>query len=306
MDADDIVACGQLACILEATCPKPGNVSRFRDFGDTTFEHFMAGCIGTGEALRQAVGRGVAVGAGKMSSSELRLGTWIRKAVEDSRSWHTGGNTNLGTIMLFVPLAAAAGISLAVHKGIENQTLRTGVDKLIRESTFVDTVEFYQAIRIANPGGMGHVKRYDITSESAKAEIEADDVNLYRIFSLSKADSIAKELVTKMAITFEVGYPVLREAYEKGGNISQCILRVFFEILSRHPDTLIARKNGLEVARGITRDAQSILEEGLEGERIRAFDEKLRSRWNRLNPGTTADLVASSLNVALLNGLKVR
>ncbi|MEE9594999.1 MAG: triphosphoribosyl-dephospho-CoA synthase, partial [Candidatus Hydrothermarchaeales archaeon] len=119
MDVRYIVTAGQLACILEATCPKPGNVSRYHDFEDTSFEHFLAGSVGIGEALKLATERGVAVGSGKMPFSELRLGTLIRKSVEDSRSWHTGGNTNLGTIILLVPLAAAAGVSLAVHKDIE-------------------------------------------------------------------------------------------------------------------------------------------------------------------------------------------
>ncbi len=306
MDADDIAACGQLACILEVSCHKPGNVSRFKDFQDTTFEHFMAGCVGLGVSMRQAAERGIEVGSGRLNASQARLGALMKKAIVDSRSLHVGRNTNLGTIMLLIPLSAAAGVSLASRKGIENQALRDGVDKLIRGSTFVDTVELYQAIRLASPGGMGHVKRYDIGSESAKSEIEAEDVNLYKIFRVSRSDSIGKELVTKMAVTFEVGYPSLLKAYDSGATTSQGVMRAFFEILSRHPDSLIARKNGLNVARRITAEARSILKRGLAEEKVMLFDEKLRSRGNRLNPGTTADLVASSLAVALLNGMKVR
>lgn len=306
MDANDIARCGQLACILEVSCHKPGNVSRFRDFEDTTFEHFIAGCAGMGNALRESAERGIAVGSGKVSVSQVRLGSLMKKAVSDSRSLHSGKNTNLGTIMLLVPLAAAAGISVATNKGIENQAIRDGVDRLIRGSSFVDTVELYQAIRLAHPGGMGHVKRYDVADESANAEIEAEDVNLYKIFKVSRNDSIGKELVTKMAITFESGYPALLKAYDGGESTSQSILRTFFEILAKHPDSLIARKNGLEVARMITAEARSILKRGLQEEKVMLFDEKLRRRGNRLNPGTTADLVASSLAVALLNGMKVR
>lgn len=306
MDANYIAVCGQLACILEVSCHKPGNVSRFRDFDDTVFEHFIAGCVGIGESLKKAAEAGLAVGSGKTSPSNVRLGAMIKEAVEDSRAWHTGKNTNLGTIMLLVPLSASAGVSFATRKSIENKALRDGVDRLVRASTFSDTIELYQAIRTAGPGGMGHVKRFDVTSEASYAEIKAEDINLYKILSLSRGDSIAMELVTKMAITFEIGYPALLEAYEKGESTSQGVLRAFFEILSRHPDSLIARKNGLEVAKEITNEAGAILKADLPEERVMLFDEKLRSRGNRLNPGTTADLVASSLAVALLNGVKVR
>jgi triphosphoribosyl-dephospho-CoA synthase len=307
MKVSDIVTCGQLACILEVSSPKPGNVSRFKDFEDTKFEHFAAACIGIGEALRLASGRGIAIGSGEMDASGLRLGALIRKAVEDSRGWHSGGNTNLGTTILLIPLAAAAGISLAVHGEIKNNVLRDGIDRLVRESTFQDTIELYQAIRYARPGGLGRVERLDVTDKTVDIEIKEKDVNLYRIFSISREeDSIARELVTKMAITFEVGYPTLMEAYNRGEEVSRCIQLTFFEILSRYPDTLIARKNGRAVAHEISREAKSIKAGGLLDEKVLAFDDKLRSRGNKLNPGVTADLVASSLNVALLNGLKVR
>jgi len=306
MDVHQIVSAGQMACILEATCPKPGNVSRYRDFGDTTFEHFLAGSIGIGEALRLAAERGVEVGQGKRSSSDLALGALMRKAVEDSRSLHKGGNTNLGTIILLVPLAAAAGVSTGASKDINNEALRESIERIISESTFSDTVELFQAIRFANPGGLGKVERYDVTSSSSKGEVEAEDVNLHRIFDLSKDDSISTEMVTKMAITFEVGYPALSKAYESGESICNSVLRTFFEIISKYPDSLIVRKNGVEAGKEISKEASSILNEGLPEERITTFDENLRSQGNRLNPGTTADLVASSLNVAILNGLKVR
>src|SRR5256886_6745916 len=40
--AADVAAAAQLACLLEASAPKPGNVSPFASFRDTSYEDFLA------------------------------------------------------------------------------------------------------------------------------------------------------------------------------------------------------------------------------------------------------------------------
>src|SRR5438034_7198740 len=40
--AEDVAAAAQLACLLEASAPKPGNVSPFASFRDATYEDFLA------------------------------------------------------------------------------------------------------------------------------------------------------------------------------------------------------------------------------------------------------------------------
>ena len=62
-------------------------------------------------------------------------------------------------------------------------------------------------------------------------------------------------------------------------------------------------------ARGITlrfvsKKAKVIIDSGLKKHDIEKFDRELRKEDNMLNPGTTADLVTSSLMVALLRGVK--
>jgi len=41
--AADVGTAAQLACLLEVSAPKPGNVSPGSHFGDTRFEDFLAG-----------------------------------------------------------------------------------------------------------------------------------------------------------------------------------------------------------------------------------------------------------------------
>src|SRR3989442_13759141 len=52
--AEDVAAAAQLACLLEASAPKPGNVSPFGSFRDATYEDFLASAAAIGPALLMA------------------------------------------------------------------------------------------------------------------------------------------------------------------------------------------------------------------------------------------------------------
>jgi triphosphoribosyl-dephospho-CoA synthase len=90
----EVVAAAQLACLLEASAPKPGNVSPGRDFADLRYEDFVAAAAAIGEPLSEADAR--------------PLGATIRLAVEATRR-HARTNVNLGIVLLLAPLVRAAG-----------------------------------------------------------------------------------------------------------------------------------------------------------------------------------------------------
>ena len=89
----EIALCAQAACLLEVAAPKPGNVSRYHDFGDTTFEDFLLSAVATGAALSAA--------------GEAGVGETVVRAVQETRRW-VAVNTNLGIILLLAPLAPIA------------------------------------------------------------------------------------------------------------------------------------------------------------------------------------------------------
>jgi triphosphoribosyl-dephospho-CoA synthase len=131
---------------------------------------------------------------------------------------------------------------------------------------------------------------------------------MYEIMKISsKWDNISKEWVTDMRITFEFGYPLLKRIYERTKDINTTTVQTFLEILSRYPDTFVSRVNGERVAKEVSRKAKTILEKGgmlTAGGRkcVSKFDVDLRRR--DVNPGTTADLTASSWMLAILDGLR--
>ena len=83
----------------------------------------------------------------------------------------------------------------------------------------------------------------------------------------------------------------------------------FLKIISEHPDTLIIRKSGLQAALYVSNKATEILKVGgisiKEGLSLaKELDNFLHSKKGKLNPGTTADLMAGVILSALIFGLR--
>jgi triphosphoribosyl-dephospho-CoA synthase len=183
-----ISAAAQLACLLEVSAPKPGNVSPERHFHDTRYEDFLASAVAIGPALAEAGSR--------------PLGATIRSAVEATARW-TRSNTNLGIVLLLAPLARAAA-----RPGGD---LRSRVAAVLDETTVADAVEAYAAIRLARPGGLGKAGAEDVAV--------APTVTLRDAMALAAdRDAVAREYVTGFAVTFDVGVPALAAARRRGAS----------------------------------------------------------------------------------------
>lgn len=275
---DEVTAAAQLACLLEANAPKPGNVTPTADFHDARYEDYVASAVAIGPAL-------AAAGA-------QPLGVTIRAAVAATSRW-VSSNTNLGIVLLLAPLARAA-----FRPGPE--PLRARLAVVLATTTVLDAREVYAAIRLASPGGLGRVAEQDVTGEPTVTLREAMAIAAER-------DAIAREYVTDFAKTFEVGHPALERARAAGLNWSDATLETYLTLLAAAPDTHVARKLGADAAADVQGRARTVLERG--GVRtpagrvaIAALDGDLRDPRNTRNPGATADLTAAALFVALLEG----
>src|SRR4051795_2363704 len=90
---EEIAAAAQLACVLEASAEKPGNITPSHDFEDTAYEDMLRSAIALGPEIGRAGERGV--------------GETVLAAVRATRAV-AGANTNLGIALLLAPLARAA------------------------------------------------------------------------------------------------------------------------------------------------------------------------------------------------------
>jgi triphosphoribosyl-dephospho-CoA synthase len=274
---DAVAAAAQLACVLEASAEKPGNITPSHDFADTSYEDMLRSAIALGPELAPAAERGV--------------GETVLAAVHATRGV-TGANTNLGIALLLAPLARAALLGGA---------LRERAGEVLAGLTLDDSRAAYAAIRLAGAGGLDEPVEHDVRAAPAIALRDAMAIAAER-------DSVAAEYATGYALTFELGLPALARALDDGLGPRAATVELYLALLAAVPDTLVARKRGRAAAERVSAGAARVLAAG--GVRdhagkaaLQAFDDSLRSDGNALNPGTTADLVTAVLFVALLERL---
>jgi len=305
-----VSSCLQLAVLLEVSAyPKPGNVHRTADFQGTRYEHFLASAVAVAPHFGHAAERGVSVSCGRLRLDEVEVGKIIKEAVLGMSAWQHGGNTLLGSIILLVPMAVAAGTTLAQGK-FSVVKLRKNLKQVTESTTPLDAVSVYDAIEIAKPGGLGKAPKLDVGDKSSREKILEEKVGLFEVFEISSPwDSVSSEWVKNCPITFNIGYPYLTKQLEETKDVNTATVHTFLKILSEVPDTLIARKTGSTKAKIVSAQAKQILEMGglttSKGRKmLQELDRRLHDSKHQLNPGTTADLTAAALALAILNGYR--
>jgi triphosphoribosyl-dephospho-CoA synthase len=310
-DIPDYVAeCLQLAVLLEVSAyPKPGNVHRTADFEGTRYEHFLASAVALGLHFKASAEKGVRTHNGRIGLDKVGVGKTIKEAVVDVVSWQHGGNTVLGSIILLIPVAAAAGITFAEGK-FSIHKLRRNLKSVVESTTPEDAVRLFEAISVAHPGGLGKAPELDVTEAASKKKLIEAKVSLYQVFKISAPwDSISSEWVNDYHITFDIGRPFFAQQLEQTRDINVATVHTFLKILSEVPDTLIARKAGTTKAKEVSNRARKVLESGglitSKGkDALLKFDAQLRASAHKLNPGTTADITSAVLALAILSGFR--
>ena len=264
-----------MACLLEARAPKAGNVSPAKGFKGTTLRHFIEAASAIAGPLDRA--------------AERPLGDTILEAVTESRKV-TEQNVNLGIILLLGPLASAP----------QGADPRDGVRGVLDNLDDEDCRKVYDAIRIASPGGLGSVETADVNDPPPGDLIAAMELAAER-------DLVARQYVNGFEQVFCDGLDWLRESCEAGLELDSAIVRLHLQFMASYPDSLIARKCGPETARKAAAGAARVLEGGWPEAGTEALftelDSWLREDGNRRNPGTSADLVAGCLFLALRAGI---
>lgn len=269
----------ELALLLEVTgTPKPGNVDRERDFDDLRFEQFMAGAVGARPGLA-------------LAAESERVGHAFERAVAGMAD-QSAGNTQFGALLLLAPLVAAAS---------DGELTPAGADHVVRGTTVADAADFYRAFEHVDvavddpPAGM---EQLDVRRGSdAIPALEERGLTLFDIMARSAdVDGIAAEWTAEFRRTFEAAEALLAD----DGPVPDRASRVFVELLADEVDTFVVTRNGLEAAEEVRRRARAVLDGAEDPEELA---EELVAR--DINPGTTADLVAGALFVALERGLTV-
>jgi len=273
----------QLACLWEATARKPGNVHRFQDFEDVSYLDFVASAAAIAPVFD-------ALASAASCADELNVGAIVLHGVRQTRTV-AKTNTNLGILLLLAPLARA---SMQID-------LQVGAVQVLEQLTVHDAALVYDAINLANPGGLGRVQEQDVSQPPTQT--------LRQVMALAAdRDLIAQQYTNGFQDVFLAGMPALIRGLNESGALEDAIIACHLHLLARFPDSLIARKCGNAIAQQASRRAACVIDAGWphtpRGQGALAeLDAWLRAAGHRRNPGTTADLVAACLFVALRQGM---
>ncbi len=268
--------CASLACLMEAHAPKPGNVHPGADFEDMTFADLQRAAEQIGPIIDAA--------------DRQDVGQTILDAVCATRE-AVATNTNLGTLLLVVPLAGVP----------RDLSIREGIGQVLDSLDADDARLVYEAIRLARPGGLGRLPVADIARDPPVGLVEAMRMAADR-------DLVARQYAHGFHEVLERVVPWLVEGYALGQTSDAMIVEVQLRLMREFPDSLIARKCGPAIAVQASNRAAEVLSVGSPGDEayhraLADFDIWLRSDGHRRNPGTTADLIAAGLFVTLREGI---
>ncbi|MFB6200593.1 MAG: triphosphoribosyl-dephospho-CoA synthase [Halorhabdus sp.] len=271
----------ELALLLEvATTPKPGNVDRHHDHDDLRFEHFLAGAVGASEGLRALA-----------DPDGPPIGVAFERAV-DGMSCQSGGNTQFGGLLLLAPLVRAGGLGDLTVERASAVAAGTGVE---------DAVGFYRAfdhVDVAVDDPPPDMDNLDVRRGSeAVPAVRRRGLSLYDVLGRSSdRDGIAREWTNGFERTFATAETIA----DRTGPITTRAAGAFLQLLASEPDTFVAINHDQATAERVRERAAAVRDGRRNADR---FAEDLRS--DGINPGTTADILAGGLFVALVRGVDV-
>ena len=282
----------ELACLLEASARKAGNVHPAAAFDDLDYADFVDAAQAIAEPLSQ--------------TREIGLGRAILAAMKATRSARVRSNANLGIVLLLAPLAA-------VPDGV---SLNEGLREVLNHTTVEDAEYVYEAIRLARPSGLGRAESQDVCASPTVTLLDA-------MVLAADRDRIAEQYATNFDFVLNTALPWLchdwpwlglcplaifgRTGMREEVPIApweSAIIKLQLRLMADTPDSLIVRKCGETTGEQVRRRAAEMLDLDWPHRlpswgRFDELDLWLRADGHRRNPGTTADLIAATLFAAM-------
>ncbi|MCZ6805236.1 MAG: triphosphoribosyl-dephospho-CoA synthase [Proteobacteria bacterium] len=274
MDKKAIEAAVMASFAGELEALKPGNVSAYANGHNMTANDFLVSAE---------------VSVPLLCQTNACLGLRVLESVKATHE-AVACNTNLGMLLLFAPIVMAAESDFDSVDGLR-RNLETTLSSLAQS----DAEQVYQAIRIANPGGLGKVKNQDVHNNP--------DCSLISAMVLARQrDSIALQYTNNFNEIFNLGVATIKYFDKRWNSVKWSTVSCYLTYMSSITDSHIERKFGCQIAERIkiksgviTKkfNSSSDPESGIE--LLQDFDKELKAK--NYNPGTNADLTAASLLV---------
>ncbi len=259
------------ACKQEVLAPKPGNVNVISDGHNMVVDDF----INSAQAI-----------APVMAKPGLTVGERILQSIQATRQV-VDCNTNLGIVLLFAPLCQAVQTCESFDE------LPHRLQVVLSNLTVEDAINAYEAIRLAEAGGLGKEDDQDISAEPSITLLEA--MNLAK-----NRDQIAQQYVNNFNTLWDLSLPALTKAINSGESVEWATGFAYLKLLSKALDSLISRKQSIALATKVSERAKQFVIQIEETGNLKTHFDAL-THWDKelkeraINPGTSADLIAATL-----------
>ena len=225
-----------------------------------------------------------------LCDTRLSMGQRILESVKITHT-QVGTNTNLGMVLLFAPII----ISIENNPDRSIVAMQNKVRAVVLSVNKSESGLIFQAIREANPGGLGQSAKFDVYSQPDCTLLEAMAV-------ASEHDVIAWQYTNGFQDIFTTGLAVIKEYTACWNSVEWATVACYLTFLGGMHDSHIVRKCGSAIAEQVRQKAAVIAEQFKKndnpGNAVNAlleFDRGLKER--NINPGTSADITAASILV---------
>ena len=257
--------------ICDINALKPGNVGRHgAGHGMDCADFIKSAQVVTPILCNQRLGLGKRI----LSSVEATLGA-------------VHCNTNLGMVLLIAPIIRV--FEQLVSPGDFQDLIKPTLMSLEQQ----EAQDIFAAIRLANPGGLGKVDKYDVNSPL--------NIDIYSAMDAAKErDLIALQYANGYREIVNLGIKCLQNYHNRWNSVEWAAVACYLMYMASFPDSHIRRKYGIEIAEQVRKKTIPVWERFADYDNpgaargvLTMFDKELKE--SEINPGTCADLTVASL-----------
>ncbi len=277
------------ACLSELEALKPGNVHVFADGHGMQVQDFIDSAEVSAPALCAPIWPAQTQTPTILTTSRP-LGQRMLDALQATYD-KVGCNTNLGIVLLAGPIVQAV-------QQYPQTPLPQALSQVLGQTTVADAEAVYQGIRLVKPAGMGQQADHDVQQS-------ADITLLHAMQIASVYDRVAAQYTSQYSEVFAHALPLYTDCCLRWARPAWALTAVYLYWLSRHPDSHLARKFGMDEAVRIQQQAQQHDAQFIALENPKHYMATLL-RWDAelkqagMNPGTSADLTVCTALLANL------
>ena len=221
-----------------------------------------------------------------LCNRRLGLGKRILSSVEATLG-AVHCNTNLGMVLLIAPIIRV--FEQLVSPGDFQDLIKPTLMSLEQQ----EAQDIFAAIRLAHPGGLGKVDKYDVNSPL--------DIDIYSAMDAAKEwDLIALQYANGYREIVNLGIKCLQNYHNRWNSVEWAVVACYLMYMASFPDSHIRRKHGIETAEQVRKKTIPVWERFADYDNpgdargvLTMFDKELKE--SEINPGTCADLTVASL-----------